>query len=274
MSGPANLRWLPALALFVAIPAALQATGASYAFPPETGAGVGAETGSLDLPTSTSDVMPQPQQLTPEELGDLHEVRGRYRAAVAAYAKVEQPSAAVWNKMGIAYQMFFAWEDALRCYKQAHRLAPRDSRILNNLATVYEAQRRFPEAEDSFRRALKLNPRDPIVLKNLGTNQLMQHKHTEGAKAYRDALALDLHIFEPREGPRMDDPAPPNERGTANYFTAQSCARVGLNDCALTHLRKAINEGAATRQRIAEDHAFDALRETPMLQKLLTISDE
>lgn len=233
-----------------------------------------AETGSPDLPASTQAVMPSPLELTPEELGDIYEIRGRYHAAAVTYAKVEQPSAAVWNKMGIAYQMLFDLKDAMRCYKEALRLDSSNPRVLNNMATIYEQQRQFSKAEHYYRRALKFDDQNPVLLKNLGTNQLMQHKHEAGAKAYRAALALDPHIFERREGPQMNDPAPASERGTTNYFKAQSCARAGLNDCALTHLRKAINEGAASRKRIVADRAFDALRESPGLQKLLKLSDQ
>ena len=41
----------------------------------------------------------------------------RYQAAIEAYKKAPQDSAAVWNKMGIAYQMMFNLEDAIRCYQ-------------------------------------------------------------------------------------------------------------------------------------------------------------
>lgn len=273
MYGPATIRWLPALALFVVIPAAAQVTVASHAFPAESAA-VAAETGSADIPVSTSTAVVPAEPLGPEDLGDLYEIRGRYHAAVDAYAKVERPSVDVWNKMGIAYQMLFDATDALRCYKEALKLEPKTPRVLNNIATIYEAQQKYSEAERYYRRALKLDPKNPTFLKNLGTNLLMQHKYKAGAKAYLAALELDPHVFEPHEGPSMDDPAPRGERGTANYFTAASCAQAGLRDCALSHLRKAINEGAATRKRIASDHAFDALRDTPGLMKLLTLTDD
>jgi tetratricopeptide (TPR) repeat protein len=274
MCGPANLRWLSALALFVAIPAAPQATVASHAFPPESAAHAAAEAGTPDLSISTPAEMPQARSLSAEQLGDLHEIRGHYHAAVSAYAQIEHPSAEVWDKMGIAYQMLFDWKDALRCYEQAHRLAPQNPQILNNIATVYETEHRYSEAEHYFHRALKFDPKNPTMLTNLGTNLLMQHKYKAGAKAYLEALILNPQVVEPRDGPRIEDPAPHSERGTANYFLAQSCARAGLNECALMHLRKAFNEGSATRKRVAADHAFDALRNTPELQKLLLLEDD
>ncbi len=47
---------------------------------------------------------------TPEQIGDSLSAHQRYQAAIAAYAKVTNPSAGVWNKMGIAYQMMFNLE--------------------------------------------------------------------------------------------------------------------------------------------------------------------
>ena len=41
----------------------------------------------------------------------------RYQAAIEAYKQAPQNSAAVWNKMGIAYQMMFNLPDATRCYE-------------------------------------------------------------------------------------------------------------------------------------------------------------
>ena len=41
----------------------------------------------------------------------------RYQAAIEAYKKAPTDDAAVWNKMGIAYQMMFNLTDAMHCYQ-------------------------------------------------------------------------------------------------------------------------------------------------------------
>lgn len=65
-----------------------------------------------------------PQSLNSEALGDLYIVRHRYQAAIAAYSKAPQTTAAVWDKIGVAYQMLFDDRDAIHCYQQALKLAP------------------------------------------------------------------------------------------------------------------------------------------------------
>ena len=79
---------------------------------------------------------PAPQvPLTPEQKGDLMQVEKRYQLAIDAYKNVHPPSAEVWNKMGIAYQMMFNLKDAQRCYKESIKLDPKNSTTVNNLAT-------------------------------------------------------------------------------------------------------------------------------------------
>ena len=84
-----------------------------------------------------SPCQPRSHPATPEELGDSLSAHQRYQAAIAAYGKAPQMTAAIWNKMGIAYQMMFNSKDATRCYQESLKLDPRNSQVLNNLGTVY-----------------------------------------------------------------------------------------------------------------------------------------
>ena len=51
----------------------------------------------------------------------------QYEAAIHAYKKATPKSADVWNKTGIAYQVMFKNDDALRCYLEAAKLEPANS---------------------------------------------------------------------------------------------------------------------------------------------------
>src|SRR5690348_839152 len=97
MSRPCELRLLPLIALIVALPASSQNQPAATV----TTAHVPANAAAVVAP------------LSPEEYGDILEVRGRYQAAIESYAKVQEPSVALWNKMGIAYQMLFNLKGAV-----------------------------------------------------------------------------------------------------------------------------------------------------------------
>jgi len=213
--------------------------------------------------------MPALPAQTDEQRGDYLIVHKEYQAAVGAYSRIAQPSAAVWNKMGIAYQMLYDSKNAARCYKQTLKLDPNHTGALNNLATIDDEQKDFPAAERLYRRALVVNPRSAQVLKNLGTNLLMQHKDRESSEAYAQALAIDPHILDKFNGPTAVARVPIKDQGEMSYLSALSCARAGQIDCALDYLRRAFNEGSATEQKVASESGFSALRQTPAYQRLV-----
>jgi tetratricopeptide (TPR) repeat protein len=193
----------------------------------------------------------------------------QYQAALDAYSNVSQPSAAVWNKMGIANQMLFDANNAARCYKESLKIDPENSGALNNLATILDAHRDLSSAERLYRKALQVNPGSAQIFKNLGTNLLLQHKYDESSDAYAQALSLDPHIFDLNRGLTIENPVSVRDHSAENYLKARSCARAGLNDCAIVHLRRAFDEGSATRKKVAKDSDFEALRQTPEYERLL-----
>ncbi|HEY1647198.1 MAG TPA: tetratricopeptide repeat protein [Terracidiphilus sp.] len=225
------------------------------------------------IPAASAPSNPTPNiQAPPEEVGDTLVVHQRYQAAIQAYAKAPQ-TAAVWNKMGIAYQMMFNLRDATRCYKESIRLDPRNPNVLNNLGTIYDSLKDYRQAEHMYRKALKLDPKSAIVLKNLGTNLLAQHKHTRGWEAYQQALAIDPQVFQDRNSPQVQNPSSVQERGAMNYYMAMGCVRAGLTDCALQYLRMALNEGYTNSKKVAADVAFASLRDNPDFKQLLAAQD-
>jgi tetratricopeptide (TPR) repeat protein len=209
-----------------------------------------------------------PSAPNPEELGDSLAVHQRYQAAIAAYSKAPQ-TAAVWNKMGIAYQMMFNLKDATRCYKESLKFNSHNSNVLNNLGTVYDSLKQYGQAEKLYRKALKLEPKSALILKNLGTNLLTQRKYTRGWEVYQQALAIDPQIFQDRTSPQVQNPATVQERGAMNYYMAMGCVRTGHTDCALQYLRMALDEGFTNPKKVASDIAFESLRDNPDFKQLL-----
>ena len=218
---------------------------------------------SSPTPASTT------QPLTAEQTGDSLLAHQRYQAAIAAYAKAPQMSAAIWNKMGIGYQMLFNPKDATRCYKESLKLEPRNSQVLNNLGTLYTSLKEYGQADRMYRKALKIDPQSAITLKNLGTNLLAEHKYNKGWKAFQQAIAIDPQIFTDHAGPTIENPSNVQERGAMNYYMAAGCASAGYTDCALEYLRRALDEGFVTRKKIASDSEFASLRSNPAFQQLI-----
>jgi len=248
---------------FIALPAILVSI---WAFPQTLKGQADFQTAS-EVPVRVS-IVPAVQP-TPEQSGDSLVAHQRYQAAIAAYSKTPEMTAAIWNKMGISYQMMFNSKDAMRCYKESLKLNPRDAQVLNNLGTVYASLKEYGQADRLYRKALKFNPRNALILKNLGTNLLSQKKLEKGWQAYQDAIAIDPEIFADRYSPKVQNPASVQERGAMNYYMALGCARSGYVDCALQYLRAALDEGFTSRKKVAADAEFASLRSSPGYQQLM-----
>jgi tetratricopeptide (TPR) repeat protein len=227
-------------------------------------------------PVSVSDANPEPAAPvatvkpppTPVDLGDSMMAHQRYQAAIEAYKKAP-PDAAVWNKLGIAYQMMFNVTDAMRCYQASLRLDPKNPSVLNNLGTAYDALKQYHSAQKMYKKALKVDPRSALVLKNLGTNLLAQHKYQKGWEYYKAALVIDPAIFDNNSRPRVENPASVQDRGAMNYYMAKGCVRAGMPQRAIGYLRAAINEGFTNPKKIIADTEFASLHGMPEFEEMM-----
>jgi tetratricopeptide (TPR) repeat protein len=217
---------------------------------------------------STPAVTPSPQP-NAERIGDSLVARQRYQAAIDAYSKAPEMTAMIWNKMGISYQMMFNSKEAMRCYKEAIKLEPRNPQFLNNLGTIYATEKQYSQADRLYRKAIKIEPRSALIVKNLGTDLLAEHHYDKGWQAYQQALAIDPHILAEHFNPRVENPSTAQDRGAMNYYMALGCVRSGYIDSALQYLRAALDEGFISRQKIATVSDFASLRANPAFQRLL-----
>lgn len=224
-------------------------------------------TAASDAPSNLPAVQTPPP--TPENLGDSLMAQKRYQAAIESY-KNAPPSAAVFNKIGIAHQMMFNLDDAENAYLRSLKLDPSNPTVLNNLGTVYDTQKRYKQAEKLYRKALKIDPHSALVLKNLGTELLARHKYEKGWEAYKAALAEDPNIFTSTGRNRVENPATIKERGAMNFYMAKGCIRAGYHERAVEYLRRAVNEGFANLRMIQDDREFAALIGDPAFNQLLS----
>lgn len=206
---------------------------------------------------------------TPEDVGDALMVHQRYEGAIAAYKTTSPISADVWNKLGIANQLMFNPEEADRCYKESLRLNPKNANALNNLGTLYDSMKQYGDAAKMFRKAIEIDSNSALAYKNLGTSLLAQHQYEKGWATYQKALALDPKIFRNQAVLRVENPGTTQDRGAMNYFMARGCVRAGMNDCAIDHLRRALNEGFTNVKKIGADTEFAGLRGLPAFDQLL-----
>ena len=226
--------------------------------------------GSPPHPAAQQTVTPGPPkpQPTPEQLGDALMAHQRYQAAIEAYKKAPTNEPAVWNKLGIAYQLMFDLADAKQSYEKAHKLDPKNSNVLNNLGTVFDAMKQYRNAEKMYRKALKIDPHSALILKNLGTNLLAQHKYEKGWQQYQLAVKYDPNIFQDTSRPRVENPASVSDRGAMNYYMARGCVRAGMPERAIRYLRMALNEGYTNPKKIIADKEFASLHGLPAFEEL------
>jgi tetratricopeptide (TPR) repeat protein len=216
-------------------------------------------------------VIPAPPrpQATPEQIGDALMAHQRYQAAIEQYKKGPTDNPAIWNKLGIAYQLMFNLDDAMHCYEKSHKLDPKNPNVLNNLGTVFDALKQYHTAEKMYRKALKFDSQSALILKNLGTNLLAQHKYEKGWQQYQAAIKADPNIFQDNSRPRVENPASVSDRGAMNYYMARGCVRAGMPERAIQYLRMALNEGYTSPKKIIADDEFATLHGIPAFEELL-----
>lgn len=217
-------------------------------------------------PVRVSEMQLQP---TPEDVGDSLMSHQRYQAAIEAYGRAPDDSARIWNKRGIANQLMLNGSAAEQCYRKALKLDGRSAAAVNNLGSIYMAQRNYSKAVREYRKAVKLDPRAALFRKNLGTALLAQRKYKKGWDEYQAALAIDPQIFDHSSSIRIDNPSTIQDRGAMNFYMAKSCAKAGMTNRAVSYLRMALNEGFTTPKKILADAELSMLRTEPEFQKLM-----
>ena len=208
-------------------------------------------------------------RLPPEARGDVLMAQGHYVDAIKAYREAPQNSAAVWNKMGIAWQHHYAIDAAKMDYERALRMKPNYPEAMNNLGTIYYEKKNYKKAEKLYRRALKLSPHAATFYNNLGAAYFAQGKLRQGADAYQHAFAIDPAVFNRNSAQGIAELGSSTQQAYQNYTLAELFARAGMTDRAIEYLRRALDEGFNDRKRVMADRSFASLRKTTAFAELM-----
>ncbi|MBZ5578449.1 MAG: tetratricopeptide repeat protein [Acidobacteriia bacterium] len=210
--------------------------------------------------------------LTAEDRGDIMMARKMYREAIEAFQSDPQKTAVLYNKIGIAYHQLQQLNNAKKYYERAVKQKPDYAEALNNLGTVYYAGKSYRRAISYYHKALRLSPNSASIYSNLGTALFARKKYQEATGAYQQAMALDPDVFEHRSnyGTLLED-RNIEERAKFHYYLAKMYAKAGRDELALQYVRKALEEGFKDKNKLNQDPEFEALRELPEFQTLLTV---
>jgi tetratricopeptide (TPR) repeat protein len=210
--------------------------------------------------------------LTPEEHGDLLMVRKMFREAVAVYKTAPQNSAVVWNKIGIAWHNLGEFNLARQSYEHAIKVDKKYAEAINNLGTVFYAEKRYRSAISRYKRALELAPSRASFWSNLGTAYYSQGRFPLMMEAYDKAISLDPDIFEHHGigGTEMQDRTV-TDRARYHFELARLYAKIGKDDLAMQYLRHSFEEGFKDKDKVRKSPEFSGLLEKPEFIELMAL---
>jgi tetratricopeptide (TPR) repeat protein len=222
-------------------------------------------------PAHQADAAPPTRPLTPVERGDLFMARKMYREAIDAYEQGGKNSVLL-DKIGIAWHQLGQLEAARKSYEAAIKLDPKYADAINNVGTIYYAEKKYRSAISRYRRALKISPTSAPFWSNLGTAYYARGRFKEMSEAYARALELDPDVFEAHSavGTQMLDRSV-EDKARYHYEMARVYAHAGNDEMALQYLRRCLEEGFRDREKIDKAPEFATLRDTKEFKDLLTL---
>ncbi len=227
----------------------------------------------LRVPTRDAEANAAARQgLSFEQRGDIYMARKMYREAVDAYKQGPADSPILANKIGIAYHQLTFLPLARKQYERAQKMDSKYAEAINNLGTVYYAEKNYRKAISQYRKALRLNPTSASIYSNLGTAFFARKKYKDASECYQKALELDPEVFEHRNsnGVLLQERSV-EERAKFYFYLAKTYAKAGHAERALLYMRKSIENGFKDRNKYVEDSDFRDMQELAEFQELLKL---
>jgi tetratricopeptide (TPR) repeat protein len=208
--------------------------------------------------------------LTPEQRGDLYMARKQYREAIDTYRANAANSAVMWDKIGIAWHQLGDLNAARKAYERAIKLDKKYADAINNVGTVFYAEKKYRSAISRYNQALRYAPDSASIYSNLGTAWYARGRIDLMVQAYTKALRLDPEVFDKNNtvGTRMMDRGV-TDKARYHFEMARLFAASGKNDVAMQYLRKALEEGFKEKDKL-QAKEFAVLRETEEYKDLMT----
>ena len=208
--------------------------------------------------------------ISPELRGDIYMARKMYRDAIDAYRLGPADSAVLANKIGIAFHQLVLLNLAKKNYERAMKLDPNYPEAINNLGTIYYAEKSYRRSIGYYKRALRCASPTASIYANLGAAYFARHNYKQASEYYEQALKLDPEVFDHHGtfGTLMQERTV-EERALFHLYLAKMYAKSGANQRALIYLRKALEEGVKDRNKIPEMPEFAQLKTQTDFKQLL-----
>jgi len=221
--------------------------------------------GSLHQQSSASTDNPV---VTPELSADLLAAHQNYQAAIDAY-QLLTPSAAIYNKIGIAYQRLGKNSDARYYYDKAIKADRQFAPAYNNYGTIEYHDRDLKHAERLYHKSIKIDAKTASFWSNLGSTYMAEAKYRDAVEAYQRAFIIDSGIFQEIAINGIREYASQDDLAKIDLCFAQIYAQAGMKDLAVEYLRKALTEGFHDKESLNKDQQFATLHGDPAFEQLL-----
>ena len=226
---------------------------------------------ALAAPIGSSAPGPKPatRALGPEMRGDIYMARKMYREAIDMYRSAPE-SAITANKIGIAFHQLLQLDLAKKNYERAIKLDSHYAEAINNVGTVYYAQKSYKRAITYYKRSLRYSANTASVYANLGAAYFARKDYKRSAEYYDQALKLDPDVLEHRSGfGTLMQERTVTDLALFHFYLAKTYAKAGANERALIYLRKALEEGLKDRKKLPDLPEFSSLKQDPQFIQLL-----
>ncbi len=187
----------------------------------------------------------EPATVTPELLADMMVVHGHYADAIEAYQKLRPQTAAIYNKIGIAYQRMAKDDEAIESYGQATRLDRKFAAPYNNLGTVYFHENENMRAQQ-VDHAGRGEPRRSGA--TLARCTWPNANTATAPRPTRRRFSAGPRYLPGYRSERDSQNATPAELAKLYLTFAEIYAHAGMKTQAILYLHKAIDEGLRDRQ--------------------------
>ena len=227
------------------------------------------ESSGLRASVPPSTATPHPN-ISPELRGDIYMARKMYREAIDVYRQGPPNSAVLANKIGIGFHQLMLLELARKNYERAVKLDPKYPEAINNLGTIYYAEKSYRRSIGYYKKALRCSSPSASIYSNLGAAYFASKNYKVASEYYEQALKLDPEVFEHHGtfGTLMQERTV-EERATFHLYLAKMYAKSGSNERALIYLRKALEEGVKDRNKIPDMPEFSLLKTNADFLQLL-----
>ena len=242
---------------------------------PGYNSGSAGESSVVTTPEQLRRVAPPATDLTPQQLEDQADSLRAQKAFADSLdyyreAIKKKPSAALYNKAGIAELLLLRYDDAKKDFERSIKAEPSYAEAYNNLGVAYYSKHNLKKAIKYYSEAIKHRDESASFHSNLGTALFSRKEFDKASQQYTRALELDPDIFErqSRTGISMQLSSP-QDRAHYSYVVAKMFAARGDTEHCLLYLKKAMEEGYPVASKFNHEAEFEKVKKDPRIIGLL-----